>query len=368
MVRKAHELLFAFALLVGAAHAFAQSGLPPAPVPVVSPAATQAPALAPPSGGPGSTLLPRPGTLGAPPNSVSESSPPILMPPPPPEPLPPPPEPIARWGDQPRYPPPGWFADVEVDVVGPHVKNKLFGDVTFADGFTDTVHVPMAPLDWTGSPRFEIGYLFDNNAGQITLAYRFLASDGHATATDIDFGTVASLRGRLNFNLIDFAYGGGLIAAGPYCDVQWRLGVRLAQAFLDARAEDAFREARTSNHFLGAGPLGAIEWQRRLYVPRLAVYGRLEGAVPLGSIHQSFEEVFHPSRTLNIGAASSQRMTQGPPMLSLDIGLGWTPAWSRFSRVSIGYHLEGWWDLGEVNNSGADLTTQGLFFKGEFSF
>jgi hypothetical protein len=290
------------------------------------------------------------------------------MPPPPPEPLPPPPGPVGRWGDRPSYPPAGWFADVEVDVVGPHVKNKLFADVTFANGLIDTVQVPMAPLDWTGSPRFEVGYLFENNGGQFTFAYRFLTTEGQATATDLDFGVPTRLRSRLNFNIIDFAYGGGLIRAGPYCDVQWRLGVRLTQAFFDARAENIFRDLRTSNQFLGAGPLGAIEWQRRLYVPGLAVIGRLEGAVPLGSIHQGFEEVFHPTRTLNVGAATSQRMTQGVPMLGLDIGLGWTPAWSRFSRFSFGYHLEGWWDLGEVNDSSADLTTQGLFFKGEFSF
>jgi hypothetical protein len=366
MVRKAHELLFTVAVLIvlaGTAGIRAQDGLPAAPVPAVPSApATAAPTIALPPTSP----MPTPGSLSGPSNSFV-GSPPILMPPPPPAPLPPP-EPAGRWGDRPGVPPPGWFGDVEVDVVGPHVKNRLFADVAFANGFIDTVHVPMADLDWTGSPRFEVGYRFDNNGGQFTIAYRFLTTEGRTTLTDVDFGALAGLHSRLDFNVIDFAYGGGLIAAGPYCDVQWRLGVRLTQAFFDTRAEDLFREARTSNHFLGAGPLGAIEWQRRIYAPGLAVYGRLEGAVPFGSIHQGFEEVFHASRTLNVGAATSQRMTQGVPMLSLDIGLGWTPAWSRFTRFSLGYHLEGWWDLGEVNDSSADLTTQGLFFKGEFSF
>src|SRR5437899_2159992 len=83
---------------------------------------------------------------------------------------------------------------------------------------------------------------------------------GHGTLVDFDTGTpVGSVRSRLDFNVVDFAYGNGLIAPSPHSDVQWSIGVRLAQAFFDARAEDVVREVRTSNHFLGAGPLGAIE-------------------------------------------------------------------------------------------------------------
>jgi hypothetical protein len=303
-----------------------------------------------------------------PPNGPVFGQPPILMPPPPPEPLPPPLAPPDRWGARPNYPPPGWFARIEIDVVGPHVKNRLIEDVPFANGLFDTVHVPMASLDWTGSPSFETGYRFADNGGQFSAVYRFLTTDGRATLSDFDFGALTMLHSRLDFNIIDLAYGSGLIEPGPYCDVQWRLGVRVAQAFFDSRAENVFREVRTSNHFIGAGPLGSVEWWRRLEVPGLAVYGRLEGAVPIGSIHQGFEEVFHLSRTSNLGGALSQRQTQATPTLSLDFGLGWTPNWSRFARFSFGYHLERWWELGDVNDSTADLTTQGLFFKGEFSY
>jgi hypothetical protein len=144
--------------------------------------------------------------------------------------------------------------------------------------------------------------------------------------------------------------------------------VRLAQAYFDSRAVDIFREARTSNHFIGAGPLGSVEWWRRLELPGLAFYGKLGGAVPVGSIHQGFEEILFVNRAISLGSALSQRQTQAVPTLSLDLGLGWTPNWSRFARFSLGYHLERWWDLGEVNDSTGDLTTQGLFFKGEFSY
>jgi hypothetical protein len=316
---------------------------------------------------------PKPGPLVeplavAPPNGPVVGSPPILMPPPPPEPLPAPPAPIGRWSERTNLPPCGWFATVEIDAVGPHVKNRLIEDVAFTNGLIDTIHLPMASLDWTGSPRFEAGYRFANNAGQFSAVYRFLSTEGRATLADFDLGALSSLRSRLDFNVVDFAYGSGYFGHGPYSDVQWSLGVRLAQAYFDSRAESLLREVRTSNQFFGAGPLGAIEWWRRLDTPGFAVYGRLEGSVPLGSIHQGFEEVFRLNRTDRLGAALSQRQTQAVPTFSLDIGLGWTPQWSHFARFSLGYHLERWWELGEVNDSAADLTTQGLFFKGEFSF
>ncbi len=393
MVRKLRGLLFATVFGVAlASKAGAQPGLPPAPIPATPGGAAQdgtviaQPHVIPPQGSsaivpsplaaPGSAPLVqvRPGgplvvpLSPVPPNGPVVGSPPILMPPPPPEPLPAPPAPPGRWNDRPNNPPCGWFGDVEIDVVGPHVKNRLIADVEFPGGIIDTVHLPMASLNWTGSPRFEAGYRFANNGGQFSAVYRFLTTEGRATMTDFDLGELTNLRSRLDFNVIDFAYGSGYYAPGPYSELQWRVGVRLAQAYFDTRAQDAIREERTSNHFFGVGPLGSIEWWRRLDTPGFALFGRLEGAVPLGSVHQGYEEIINLSRFERIGAATSQRQTQAVPTLSLDLGIGWTPHWSRFSRLSFGYHFEHWWDLGLVNDATADLTTQGLFFKGEFSF
>lgn len=386
MVRKVRELLFAAAMtavLAGPATAPAQQPLPPAPIPIVPAGPTSdptviapplIPAQSPPSrAAPGGLPPPKPGPLvvplaPVPPNGPVVGSPPILMPPPPPEPLPAPPAPPDHWNDRANSPTCGWFATVELDMVGAHVKNRLTEDVVFFNGLIDTIHLPMASLDWTLSPRFEAGYRFANNGGQFSAVYRFLTTEGRGTLANFDLGALATLRSRLEFNVVDFAYGSGYLVPGPYSDVQWSVGVRLAQAFFDTKAENLFREVRTSNQFFGVGPLGAVEWWRRLDTPGFALYGRLEGSVPLGSIHQGYEEVFRLNHTDRFGAATSQRQTQAVPTFSLDIGLGWTPQWSRFARFSFGYHLERWWELGEVNDSSADLTTQGLFFKGEFSF
>ena len=46
-------------------------------------------------------------------------------------------------------------------------------------------------------------------------------------------------------------------------------------------------------------------------MPGFAVYGRLEGSVPLGSIHQSFEEVFRLNRTDRLGESYEVRYRTG---------------------------------------------------------
>jgi hypothetical protein len=375
MVRKVRELLAA-AMLTGALipAAVRSQTLPPAPIPAIPEGDRQdAAAVAQPHTIPAQESVlpappPRPLVVPlspVPPSGPVVGSPPILMPPPPPEPLPATP---GHWDDRPNYPPAGWFADFELDVVGPHVKDRLIADVPITHNVIDTVHLPMASLDWTGSPRFELGYRFPNNGGQFTGVYRFLATEGRATIPNFDDELLANLHSRLEFNVLDFAYGGGLFSPGSASDLQWSLGARLAQAFFDSRASDGFRSVRTSDHFIGVGPLGALEWWRRLETPGLSIFGRLEGSIPVGSIHQGFEEIFHLSKVDKIGGATSQRQTQAVPTLCFDLGLGWTPQWAHYSRLSFGYHLERWWELGEVNDSSADLTSQGLFFKGEFSY
>src|SRR5438270_10004503 len=150
--------------------------LPSAPVPVVpsnSPAATaagstttsQAPAQLPPAETFPAQPLPAQALTG----------PPALLPPPPPGPpdLSPPYQdrngPLLRgdpWLDRPEAPPPGWFLGLELDVVGAHIKNRLQAPVT-VDGTTiDPLHLPTADMDWTGAPRIELGYRFDQGWGE----------------------------------------------------------------------------------------------------------------------------------------------------------------------------------------------------------
>ena len=44
-----------------------------------------------------------------------------------------------------------------------------------------------------------------------------------------------------------------------------------------------------------------------------------------------------------------------------------TPS-GRWLRFDFGYEFEQWWRVGEVNDSHATLTMQGLFLRGQFDF
>src|SRR5207253_2591637 len=96
---------------------------------------------------------------------------------------------------------PGWFGQVDVGYLAPHLKNELINTVTFADGSTTTVGLPAARLDWTVSPRFEVGYRLPTGFGGISLSYRFLVAEGTDFIAGLDGSAV--LKSRLDFHVAD---------------------------------------------------------------------------------------------------------------------------------------------------------------------
>jgi len=329
--------------------------LPPAPSPATQPA--------PKDTSPETTPPPH---LYRPPTPVL-TGPPRLMPyssiPPPPV-VPDPNFSIAP----PAFEPPGLFASVELGLVGPHVKNRLSASVPF-DGFLpDTVQVPNAPLDWTVSPRFELGYRLPQDFGEFLASFRFLVTQGSAIIPGFNVVGDGLLHSRLNLNVLDLDYASREFALGPNWDMKWKVGARLANVFFDSRVDGLFVDQRTSNFFLGAGPHAGLDLGRRLGDSGLSLFTRSEGAVLIGRITQSFEETFFFNDGTPLGGATIQRQVQAVPLLSFQVGLGWTPPWSQDLRLALGYQFERWWYLGRVGDSRAELTVQGIFFRGEFRY
>jgi hypothetical protein len=368
MTRRALVLvsLTALALLSQAEPINAQQ-LPPAPVPVPSvpapapavtpPLVAPAPAPAPPPAAPVWQPAPVPfGVVPPPPPSVGVIQDPRPF-------LPPPPGVVFGAA----APPPGWFGALEVGLLLPRFRNALIAPVTVAN-VTHLVAVPSADLDWTGSPRIEIGYRLPEGVGELLVAYRSVVSEGTETLGRYDFLGPGFVRSRLNVNEGDIDFHSGPFAVAPYWDLSWRLGVRVAAAYWDTRARGRFLEQRVSNNFVGAGPHLGLEASRQLdLVPGLAVFGRIEGAVVVGGIDQNFEEVQRlAGRTF--GGATRLDGSRTVPMLNILTGISYTPQCSRWLRFALGYQLEQWWGVGDVGASGADLTIQGLFFRGEFNF
>jgi hypothetical protein len=274
--------------------------------------------------------------------------------------------------DRPPLPPPGWFTDVDLGVVIPHVKNHLTNQVQLA-GATgpDTVQVGAAPLDWTVLPRFEVGYRLPSGFGACALSYRFLGTQG--TGTTLGMDGPAALKSRLDLNEVSLDYISDETSLWPNWDMRWRVGLRLAFIYFDSRAEESQALAaagsgifaqRDSNWFGGAGLHAGLELGRQIDGTGLAFVMRGDFGLYLARIQQGFFE----ESTDGLAAQTRNSGSQGVPQMQLFFGLRWQPPRWRAADFSVGYQYEHWWDLGKLRDSTAELSEQGLALRAEFRF
>jgi hypothetical protein len=270
--------------------------------------------------------------------------------------------------------PPGLFAGIEADLVWPHIKNRVTGPVTI-DGITDTLHLPTASLEFTGSPLFILGYRLAPGFGEFTARYRSLVTEGSRNIDNFDIVGEGFLKSRLNVNVVDLDYGSQEIplvtdAPGQLWDLKFDVGARIAGVYFDSTASGFALRQQTSNNFFGAGPHAALEVYR--YLPDfngLALYGKVDSAVVIGRVHQHFRESFTDDGVTVLSGSDSQSGTQAVPVLGIEAGLSWTPRYARrWLRFTGGYIFEQWWNIGTVGGSTADLTYQGLFLRTELHF
>ena len=269
--------------------------------------------------------------------------------------------------DRPPLPQPGLFADVDVELLDVHIKNRLFGSDQLSGANTvDTVHVPGAPLDWTVSPRFELGYNLPSGFGAFSLVYRFLATNGNTTLAGPDGPeTVAS---RMDLNQGDFDYTSSETSLWPHCDMKWRVGLRLANLYFDSRADEAFAQAAagtgifesyTTNHFLGVGPHAGLELARRWEALRLACFTRVDFGTLLGRLHQRFVE-----QSTSLGSAETlDSGSQAVPIVNIQAGLRWQPLANQDAEWFLGYVYEHWWSVGKLGDSSAEVADQGIVLR-----
>jgi Legionella pneumophila major outer membrane protein precursor len=263
----------------------------------------------------------------------------------------------------------GWFVAIETDVVGSHLNNRLIGPVAFS-GFTEVIQLPSGQLDWTASPRVEVGYRLPDGCGAIVLVYRSLVAEGGGSLPGFDLdGSDGVLFSRLNVNTLDLDYASHEYALAPCWDMRWKAGARVGGVFFDSTGFGQFREEHASNNFVGAGPHVGLDLSRRFGASGLALFGRLDFAALIGDIHQSFEEEFiAPNGTL-LGAASRVSQAQVVPDLHFQAGISWSPGGLyRSLHLSGGYEIENWWYLGQVGGSRAELTSQGIFLRAGWDF
>jgi hypothetical protein len=274
-------------------------------------------------------------------------------------------------------PQPGWFADVDLSALAAHFKNRIVGDVQVGSSPPSTLHVPGADLDWSFAPRFEVGYRLASGFGAFALSYRYLATQRVEMGPGPD--GVATLKSRLDVNVVDMDYLSRELSLWPHWEMQWRFGLRLANLYYDANSEEPLAEAlagsgivteRNTDRFVGFGTHWALELERHLPQPGLSLVGKIDGWISLGRIRQGFfEEIATPAGGLLAGQ-NHVSSSQAVPALDTQVGLSYRPPAYPNLDVFVGYQYEYWWNVGRfsLSNSRGELRDQGITLRASFNY
>ncbi len=265
----------------------------------------------------------------------------------------------------------------EVGLLFPTVYQHLNANVNVGSLYSTMVQVPSVPMHVTGSPMFDLRVRL-LNLGELGVAYRLLASEGHGASAGLDPAGIAALHSRLDVQVIDLNYymahdvgnWSSLLAQLDHTHgylPRWGMnldaGVRLASVFFDSRAVGPTIDRHISNYIFGAGPRFGMTLTRLLGDSVFALYGRLDTAAVFGGVQQRFSELASPGGVPTAFGYTAQRSSQGVPTLTAHVGISTANPLARFGQWQVGYQFEQWWMLGDVGASTASLLVQGLFVR-----
>jgi hypothetical protein len=275
------------------------------------------------------------------------------------------------WGlyDWPSLPE-NFFADVEIDILKPHLKAALTNSVSFPNGSQATVQPPMAQVGWTAAPRIEVGWFIQPSLGYFALSYRGFATDGRQDVTALD-GTPFALRTRLDVNQVAFDYGTVPYSYAPRWYAAGRIGMAVGDVFFDNRAVSAVQNLYASNTYYGAGPHVRLDlWREFNLMPGLSVFAQPDLMVLVGQIHQRYNEQDINPDGSTVTGFFIQRKTQTVPVLTLRTGLSYTPAGLSNWRFMAGYEFEEWWFVGQIDGlpTRGQFNTNGVFLRAFVTF
>lgn len=304
----------------------------------------------------------------------------------------------------------GWFGDVDIGFLKPHLVNEERLPISFpSTNAPPTGNVPGIPpgvvtstgqnfispptastpmsvlvgvdpahLNWTVSPRFEVGYRLPSGFGGIALSYRFLVAQGSQGVIGAD--GPATLSSRLDYNLGDLDWVSNQYTPWHSLEMRVRIGLRYFNAYYDSSANEPFAEAaagsgivsqRTTDNTWVIGPHGGIDLRRRLGFWGLSVLGLLDISEGWGRVRQNyFATVTAGTDGLPQTAVQSISTSDAVPIFMGRLGLNWQPPSYTQFRLFAGYQLDYFWNVGRMGN----FTEFGYFFdsgvvlRGEWNF
>jgi hypothetical protein len=273
------------------------------------------------------------------------------------------------WYDLPSLPE-HIFADVEVDILKPHLKAALSNAVTFPDGSQVNVQPPTTQLGWTAAPRVEVGWFLPQSLGYFAINYRGFVDQAEQTAT-APGGVSYGLRTRLDLNQFGVDYGTTPYSFSPRWFTAGRIGIAGADLFFDNQAVSPTQTQSASNTFYGAGPHVRLDlWRDFNILPGLSVFAQPDLIVMVGQIRQNFNEQNLIPGSSPVQGSFLQRKTQTAPIFTIRAGLSYVPPNLDRWKFMAGYEFEEWWFVGQVDglNSRGQFNTNGVFLRAIFNF
>jgi len=255
-----------------------------------------------------------------------------------------------------------WLVNWDLVVLKPHVDYGLRvndGVPSIMGNYTNLVTVP---LDWTVSPKLEVGFRLPDSGGAFLVGYRYLSTEGTGTVGDL------AVRSRMTLNQVDLVYQTERIRPFGNWFVHGRIGGRIVGNFYDTRNIDGNFTQSASNYFYGGGLLGSFDIEREFeWVPGLALYGNMESGIIIGRVNQKFRSTLQTPMG-EFGELVEQRGSQALQSYQFQLGLSYVPpAWNTV-RIRAAYQYETWIDVGQLQQSNLDWNAHGAVLRLEWVF
>jgi hypothetical protein len=235
-----------------------------------------------------------------------------------------------------------------------------------------------ANQNWTVAPRIEVGYRLPSGFGGFAFSDRFFNTSGTGPFEGPAGATTRTT--RLGVNYSDWDYTSRDYTPWANWQLEWRVGVRLAETWINsqavqpsARAATGVVEQQVSNYTVGAGPHFGIEVDRKVPETGLMFVMRLDIANTFTRERQLFSATTTALSSTGqpLRGTFNQNFWQQVPILNYQVGLGWQPPSYPNVKLFVGYVYEFWWQIGSNSNltpamggTRASFDNQGIVFQG----
>jgi len=190
-------------------------------------------------------------------------------------------------------------------------------------------------------------------------------------------GKIYTISTGVSINTLDLDYGTTPYEFAPRYTFAWRLGARISDVYFDTQARAGQNFQRATNDFFGSGPHARIDLERRFVpVPGLSLFGRLDGAVLIGRVKQDYRlEAPDGMGNVLVDTGYSNR-SQAVPEFDIQLGLTYVVQSVPGLKFTGGYDFMEIFNVGRlgelsdgtISRTRGQLSTNGVFLRGQFDF